>query len=98
MQRWSGHSFPMASRQSTKSPIRMSDVKTFYDIDTPITMAGLRADGRTDYLEARQISLFDVYFSFTGGPILRELETHSERAVRSRCIVRSIRNSIAASE
>jgi spore maturation protein CgeB len=48
--------------------------KMFYDIDTPITVAGLRAQGRTDYLEARQIPIFDVYFSFTGGPILRELE------------------------
>jgi spore maturation protein CgeB len=49
-------------------------VKMFYDIDTPITVAALRAQHRTDYLEARQIPIFDVYFSFTGGPILRELE------------------------
>lgn len=61
--------------------------KTFYDIDTPITMAGLRARGRTDYLEARQIPLFDVYFSFTGGPILRELESRfgARRAVPLYC-------------
>src|SRR5690349_14148694 len=27
-------------------------VKAFYDIDTPITMAGLRSEGGTEYLEA----------------------------------------------
>jgi len=62
-------------------------VKAFYDIDTPITMAALRADGRTDYLDSRQIPIFDVYFSFTGGPILRELETRfgARRAVPLYC-------------
>ena len=62
-------------------------VKTFYDIDTPITMAGLRNHGHTDYLEARQVPVFDVYFSFTGGPILRELETRfaARRAVPLYC-------------
>ena len=61
--------------------------KTFYDIDTPITVAGLRAEGRTTYLDARQIPLFDTYFSFTGGPILRELETRfgARRAVPLYC-------------
>ena len=61
--------------------------KTFYDIDTPITVAALRAAGRTSYLEARQIPLFDVYFSFTGGPILRELESRfgAQRAVPLYC-------------
>lgn len=50
-------------------------VKTFYDIDTPVTVAGLRAAGRTDFLRAEQIRGLDVYFSFTGGPMLRELES-----------------------
>jgi len=49
-------------------------VKAFYDIDTPITIAGLRRDGRTEYLKAEQIPGFDLYFSFTGGPLLREIE------------------------
>jgi spore maturation protein CgeB len=62
-------------------------VKTYYDIDTPITVAALRQHGRTDYLEARQVPIFDVYFSFTGGPILRELEDRfgSPRAVPLYC-------------
>ena len=49
-------------------------VKTFYDIDTPVTIAQLRESGRTDYLRKEQIPELDVYFSFTGGPMLRELE------------------------
>jgi spore maturation protein CgeB len=49
-------------------------VKTFYDIDTPITVGALRQHGATDYLDSAQIAGFDVYFSFTGGPMLREIE------------------------
>src|SRR5690242_19836220 len=49
-------------------------IKTFYDIDTPITISQLRETGKTDYLRADQVSGFDVYFSFTGGPMLREIE------------------------
>ena len=63
-------------------------VKTFYDIDTPITLGSVCASmDRTGYLEARQIPIFDVYFSFTGGPMLRELETHfgARRAVPLYC-------------
>lgn len=62
-------------------------VKAFYDIDTPITMAQLRERGATDYLRANQIPGFDLYFSFTGGPALRELETRfgAPRAVPLYC-------------
>jgi spore maturation protein CgeB len=49
-------------------------VKAFYDIDTPITLAQLRERGGSDYVTATQIARLDVYFSFTGGPALRELE------------------------
>ena len=45
----------------------------FYDIDTPITLAGLRENGRTEYLEAQLIPSYSAYMSFTGGPILEEL-------------------------
>jgi spore maturation protein CgeB len=44
----------------------------FYDIDTPVTLQGL-ADGRIEYLEAEQVSCFDLYLSFTGGPALQLL-------------------------
>jgi spore maturation protein CgeB len=51
-------------------------VRTFYDIDTPITVASLRESGATDYIRAEQLQALDVYFSFTGGPILKELQEH----------------------
>jgi spore maturation protein CgeB len=58
-------------------------VKTYYDIDTPITVAALRETGQTDYLKATQIPAFDIYFSFTGGPMLQELQSRfgARRAV-----------------
>lgn len=46
----------------------------FYDIDTPITLAKLSSGG-IDYLARRQVGLFDVYFSFSGGPALKRLQT-----------------------
>ena len=44
----------------------------FYDIDTPITVAALRAGG-AEYLRADQVPVFDHYLSFTGGPMLAEV-------------------------
>jgi spore maturation protein CgeB len=49
-------------------------VKAFYDIDTPITVAQLLEHGYTDYLLAPQLAGLDVYFSFTGGTMLRRIE------------------------
>lgn len=46
----------------------------FYDIDTPVTMAQLRREGRTEYLDGGLIHTYDAYLSFTGGPTLKELE------------------------
>lgn len=62
-------------------------VKAFYDIDTPITVAKLRDTGAAEYLLAAQVPGFDVYFSFTGGPMLREIEQRfsSPRAVPLYC-------------
>jgi spore maturation protein CgeB len=48
-------------------------VVAFYDIDTPVTLASLAAGGCA-YLAADLIPAFDLYLSFTGGPILTELE------------------------
>lgn len=48
-------------------------VKAFYDIDTPVTLAGLGRE-RVDYITRRLIPRYDLYLSFTGGPILRRLE------------------------
>ncbi len=46
----------------------------FYDLDTPITLAGLR-QGEVEYLRRDQIPEFALYLSFTGGSILHELES-----------------------
>ncbi len=61
----------------------------FYDIDTPITLAALRARDRTDYLRADLIPHYAAYLSFTGGPALDELERRfgSPRAVPFYCSV-----------
>jgi spore maturation protein CgeB len=45
----------------------------FYDIDTPVTLAKL-ARGEEDYLTPRLIGEYQLYLSFTGGPILERLE------------------------
>jgi spore maturation protein CgeB len=61
-----------AAEEIFDSPAR---VKTYYDIDTPITVTTLREKGETEYLKGSQIAGFDIYFSFTGGPMLHELES-----------------------
>jgi spore maturation protein CgeB len=44
----------------------------FYDIDTPVTLAKL-SRGDHEYLSPEVIPGFDVYLSFTGGPVLDTL-------------------------
>ncbi len=48
-------------------------VTAFYDIDTPVTLAGLE-QGEMDYITAPLIPRFDIYLSFTGGPVLNFIE------------------------
>ncbi|MEX0606474.1 MAG: hypothetical protein WD138_00435, partial [Halofilum sp. (in: g-proteobacteria)] len=47
----------------------------FYDIDTPITVEAIDR-GDVDYLDPGLIPRFDLYLSFTGGPMLDRLERH----------------------
>ena len=47
-------------------------VTAFYDIDTPVTLARVDA-GEADYIDRAQIPRYDLYLSFTGGPILDRL-------------------------
>jgi spore maturation protein CgeB len=63
-------------------------IVAFYDIDTPVTLAGL-ASGRTEYLNADLIPRFDLYLSFTGGPTLTRLEQEfgARRAIALYCSV-----------
>ena len=70
-----GSYFPDGIRAIDELLDSRANVKAFYDIDTPVTIAGLRQNGKTEYLHARQIRGFDVYFSFTGGPMLQEIES-----------------------
>ena len=52
---------------------RARGVTAFYDIDTPVTLAGLDAD-QAGYISAALIPRFDLYLSFTGGPALALIE------------------------
>jgi spore maturation protein CgeB len=60
----------------------------FYDIDTPVTLAKLRA-GDEEYLSASLVPRFDLYLSFTGGPTLDELreEWGARRPLAFHCLV-----------
>lgn len=60
----------------------------FYDIDTPVTLAGLES-GETEFLAPRQVPMFDIYFSFAGGTALDRLKTRygARRAVPLYCSV-----------
>jgi spore maturation protein CgeB len=50
-------------------------VTAFYDIDTPVTIAKL-ANGDQEYLSPELIPRFDLYLSFTGGPMLAHLQSN----------------------
>ena len=57
-------------------------ILAFYDIDTPVTLAALAA-GNCDYLTPELVPAFDLYLSFTGGPVLRLIERqYGARAAR----------------
>lgn len=48
-------------------------ITAFYDIDTPVTLAKL-SRGDYEYLAPGLIPQYDLYLSFTGGPVLNMLE------------------------
>lgn len=49
-------------------------VLAYYDIDTPVTLALLSED-RCPYLDREQLPVFDVYFTFAGGPVIERLQS-----------------------
>ncbi len=63
-------------------------VTAFYDIDTPVTLASLR-NGTCPYLTSELVRRYDLYLSFTGGPVLDHLERDlgSPRARAFHCLV-----------
>jgi spore maturation protein CgeB len=48
-------------------------VTAFYDIDTPVTLSAL-ARGDCTYLSTQLIPRYQLFLSFTGGPVLQRLE------------------------
>lgn len=48
-------------------------VKAFYDIDTPVTLSKLQRRD-FEYLHPALVPHFDLYLSFTGGPVLKQLQ------------------------
>lgn len=68
-----GSFFPEGIRAAEEIIHAARPVKAFYDIDTPITLQNLRAGG-TDYLQPQQVRAFELYLSFTAGPILEQLQ------------------------
>ena len=50
-------------------------IKAFYDIDTPVTLAKLEKSDY-EYITPSLIAKYDMYLSFTGGPVLEHLEQY----------------------
>lgn len=58
-------------------------MKVFYDLDTPVTLEGLRTGQAVDYLGPRGLREFDLVLSFTGGKALTELQQVGGRRVEA---------------
>ena len=84
-----GSYFPDATAATGALLARARCPVLFYDIDTPITLTGLRRAGAVEYLRAEDIPHYAAYLSFTGGPALAELEQRfgARRAVALFCSV-----------
>lgn len=52
-----------------------ANVRAFYDLDTPVTLARLRAGESVPYLPPGGLGDFDLVLSYTGGRALAELRT-----------------------
>ncbi|MGH9585532.1 MAG: CgeB family protein, partial [Acidobacteriaceae bacterium] len=50
-------------------------IKAFYDLDTPVTLKTVNAEGTVPYLPADGLGAFDLVLSYTGGRALVELRT-----------------------
>ena len=49
-------------------------VRTFYDLDAPVTLARLQAGEAVEYIGPRGLGEFDLVLSYTGGRALTELQ------------------------
>lgn len=59
-----------ASELALDSP---APLRVFYDLDTPVTLARLRAGEKVEYLPPRGLRDFDLVLSYTGGRSLDDL-------------------------
>ncbi|WKZ32092.1 MAG: glycosyltransferase [Thermodesulfobacteriota bacterium] len=50
-------------------------IKCFYDLDTPVTLKGLKEGKRAGYLPVDGLGGFDIVLSYTGGRALKELKS-----------------------
>ncbi|MDQ2833629.1 MAG: glycosyltransferase [Acidobacteriota bacterium] len=50
-------------------------IRAFYDLDTPVTLNGLKISGTIDYMPVRGLGDFDLVLSYTGGRALGELKS-----------------------
>jgi spore maturation protein CgeB len=57
---------------TAESPVPL---RTFYDLDTPVTLSRLDSGESVDYIGPRQLRDYDLVLSYTGGKALTELET-----------------------
>ena len=83
-----GSYVPEGARVAEWALDEAAGIVSFYDIDTPVTLAALAA-GRCEYLRAELVPRFDAYLSFTGGPTLARLEREhgARRAIAFHCFV-----------
>lgn len=58
-------------------------LRTFYDLDTPVTLSRLESGEAVDYIGPRGLRDYDLVLSYTGGKALAELETR----LGARCAV-----------
>jgi spore maturation protein CgeB len=68
--------------------IANASLSAFYDIDTPVTLRKLY-EKDYEYITPELISMYNIYLSFTGGPVLKYLEKeyHSPMARPLYCSV-----------
>jgi spore maturation protein CgeB len=60
-----------ASEAVLESP---ATIRTFYDLDAPVTLARLEAGEAVEYIGPRGLAEFDLVLSYTGGRALTELQ------------------------
>jgi spore maturation protein CgeB len=67
-------SYCPVARQASPVVLEHGRCRVFYDLDTPVTLARVRAGEDVPYLPERGLSDFDLALSFTGGEALRGLQ------------------------